>query len=224
MRGPRVPPSTDDQPTDPLPVRGRRWRTAPHIQERLRTVADLRRRGIGQAQIAAEVGVSQATISRDLAHLDLIERHEHAEFTYTQQFESLLSLRELTLICWEVISRYRYDPDRIADLAAVASVVVAAQREAGRILAGARDPNAGDSDGENRDNRDIIEGEILMKGLLDTRKPDYGEGEIADLRREVDIDIGRYASPKELAVIQRGLALAQDAALDATPDVPRPAE
>ena len=216
--------STDDQLPDPLPVEGRRWRTAPNVQQRLRTVADLRRRGIGQAQIAAEVGVSQATISRDLAHLDLIERHEHAEFTYTQQFESLLSLHELSLVCWEVISRYRYDPERIADLAAVASVVVAAQREAGRILAGARDPNAGDSDGENRDNQDIIEGEILMKGLLETRKPDYGEGEIADLRREVDIHIGRYASPKELAVIQRGLALVQRDAADAIPEVARSAE
>lgn len=219
-----MPASIDDQLTDPLPVRGRRWRTAPHVQERLRTVADLRRRGIGQAQIAAEVGVSQATISRDLAHLDLIERHEHAEFTYTQQFESLLSLHELTLVCWDVISRYRYDPERIADLAAVASVIVAAQREAGRILAGARDPNAGDSDGENREEKDIIEGETLLKSLLSIQKPDYGKGEIADLRREVDIEFSRYASPKQLAVIQRGLALAQDAAPDAIPDVARPAE
>lgn len=210
--------STEDQLTDPQPVEDRRWRTAPNVQERLRSVAELRRRGIGQAEIAAELGVSPATISRDVTRLDLVERHEQDEFVHTQQFECLLSLRELTLVCWDVISRYRHDPDRIADLAAVASVVVAAQREAGRLLADARDPNASDSDAENRDKRDIIEGEILLKSLLDTPISDYGEGEIADLRREVDIDIGRYASPKQLAVIQRGLALAQDAARDASPD------
>lgn len=212
-----MPASIDDRPTDPLPVRGRRWRTAPHVQERLRTVADLRRRGIGQAEIAAEVGVSVATISRDLARLDRIEQHQQAEFVHTQQIECLVSLRELSLVCWDVISRYRYDPERIADLAAVASVVVAAQREAGRLLAGLRDPNAGDSSGGDRDNHDIINGDVLQKCLLSTPISDYGEGEIADLRREVDIDIGRYASPKQVAVIQRGLALAQRAARGASP-------
>ena len=138
-----MPASINDQPTDPLPVRGRMWGAGPRVQERLRSVADLRRRGLGRAEIAAELGVSPPTISRDLARVDLIEQHQEAEFVHTQQIECLLSLRELTLVCWDVISRYRYDPERIADLAAVASVVVAAQREAGRILARLRDPNAG---------------------------------------------------------------------------------
>ena len=222
MRGPRVSTPIDDQLPDPLPVRGRMWRTSPKIQERLRTVAELRRRGLGQAEIAAQLGVSVATISRDIARLDLIEHHQEDEFVHAQQLERLLCLGELTLVCWDVISRYRYDPDRIADLAAVASVVVAAQREAGRILAGIRDPNTGDSDGENRDRDDIIEGEILLKSLLDTPIPDYGEGEISDLRRAVDAEFSRYVSPSGLAVIQRGLALVQRDAPDALTNAATP--
>ncbi len=214
--------SIDDQLPDPLPVRARKWGAGPRVQERLRSVADLRRRGLGRAEIAAKLGVSPPTISRDLARVDLIEQHQEAEFVHTQQIECLLSLRELTLVCWHVISRYRYDPDRIADMAAVASVVVAAQREAGRILAGSRDPNAGDSDGENREDQDITEGETLLMSLLNIQRPDYGEGEIADLRRAVDADFSRYLKPSRLAVIQRGLALVQRDAPDALTNAAAP--
>ena len=212
----------DDQLPDPLPVDDRRWRTAPKVQERLRTVAELRRRGLGQAEIAAQLGVSVATISRDIARLDLIEHHQEDEFVQAQQLDRLLCLGELTLVCWDVISRYRYDPDRIADLAAVASVVVAAQREAGRILAGIRDPNTGDSDGEDQEDDDIIDGHTLLNRLLDTQEPDHGEGEISDLRRAVDAEFSRYVSPSGLAVIQRGLALVQRDAAAAPRDVVAP--
>jgi DNA-binding CsgD family transcriptional regulator len=222
---------TDDQLLDPLPVHGRKWRTAPHVQERLRTVADLRRRGLGQAEIAAQVGVSPATVSRDLARLDLLAGHEHTEFLYSQRLEILLPLRELTLVCLEVISHYRHDPDRLADLAAVASVIVAAQREVGHLLAG--DPDAGGLDAGGLDagglddeevQEDIIDGRCLLDSLLATQNPDYGEGKIADLRRRVDAEIGRYIGPERVAVIQRGLALAQRHDRDASPGDDAPAE
>ncbi|MCY3919048.1 MAG: helix-turn-helix domain-containing protein [Chloroflexi bacterium] len=219
-----MPASIDDQPTDPLPVRGRRWRTAPHVQERLRTVADLRRRGLRQAEIAAEVGVSPATISRDVARLDRIERHQQAEFIHTQQIECLLSLREITRLGWSLIFRYKDDPDRVGDVAAAAEVIVAAQREAGRILAkaGACDPNAEDFGDDNDENGDIITGEVLLGGHSGASKPEYGEGDIADLRRDVDAEFSRYVSPSGLAVIQRGLALVQRDAPDALANIAPP--
>ena len=212
-----MPTPSTGQSHAPLPIGGRKWRTSPQVQDRLRTVADLRRRGLSQVEIAEQLGVSPATISRDLSRLDLVERHEHAEFTYTQRFECLLTLRELALVCCELISRYRHDPSRAGDVVAAASVVVDAQTEARLLLEGARDPAADAFGEEDGDDDEVLEGEVLSKGLPDTPGPDYGEGELADLRREVDADIARYVSPKQLAVIQRGLAIAARDAHDAAP-------
>ena len=204
-----MPTLRDDQLPALLPIAGRKWRTSPDIQDRLRVVADLRRRGLRQMEIARRLHVSPATISRDLSRLDLIERHEQAETAYTQQLDSLLSLREAEKVCWAVIFRYRDDPAHAADVAAAARVIVEAQREARLLIAGARDPYAEAFDEDEDDEDDDLDADDLLTQLPHNPAPGHAESEIGKLRREVEAELPRFVSPKSAAIISRGLAIAE---------------
>ena len=213
-----MPTPSDDQPYTLLPLAGRKWRTAPHVQDRLGTVADLRQRGLSQLDIAGQLGVSPATISRDLSRLDLSKHHEHAELIYQQHLQSLLCLREAEQISWAFVFRYRYDPEHAAAVATAVAAIVDAQREAARLLGAARDAY------DDEDEDDGLDAKALLKGLRDHQGADTGGSELSKLRRSIETEFPRYMGPKRVAIISRGLALAEHHTHDAAPAHEAPVE
>ncbi len=214
-----MPTPSDDQPYALLPLASRKWRTAPHVQDRLGTVADLRQRGLSQLDIAGQLGVSASTISRDLSRLDLVERHQHDEVIYTEHLQSLVSLSEVEQACWAILYRYRDDPDHAAKIAAAAETIVNARKESRLVIAAARDPYAAgfddhDDDDEDEDEDDNLDAQAILDGLRDDPRADSGGSELSKLRRGVETHLPKYISPKKVAIISRGLAIGERAERD----------
>ncbi|MCY3920441.1 MAG: helix-turn-helix domain-containing protein [Chloroflexi bacterium] len=133
---------------EPTPIAARvaanRWRNSLSVRERLMKVAGLRQRGLSQTAIAGRLGVSEATISRDLRRLELLWRQEHAHLGNAERLRSLASLREAERHCWQLIEKHEGDAERIAMLNGVRSNLTAIQREIRALLEHVRPPHPHD--------------------------------------------------------------------------------
>ena len=218
-------PAPNPTNTDPAPARSlpsHNWRRSPRIRERLLRVAGLRQRGHNQAQIAARLGVSRPTISRDLQRLELLWRQEHTHLANAERLRSLATLRETERLCWSLIDQHHTDIDRLPDVTAAARNLIAAQREIRHLLADVRAPQPNDYwgfDTLHRRQHDLLP-------LTDTHQPnpdDLPDPNPVDLRAEeikdaLHSDLRRYMSPDGVAMLERALRY-----LERHPSEPEPA-
>ncbi len=148
--------ATPDHPPNPEPapepkptliaerVAANRWRNSAQIRERLVKVAGLRQRGLSQAAIAGRLGVSEATISRDLRRLPLLWRQEHAHFVNAERLRIFAGLREAERLWWEAIEKPQDGRDPVALLKSATGSFAAIAREIRTLLKHAPPPQPED--------------------------------------------------------------------------------
>ena len=148
-QSPNSDPSPEPNPDpEPTPIAARvaanRWRNSAGIRERLVKVAGLRQRGLSQAAIAGRLGVSEATISRDLRRLPLLWRQEHAHFVNAERLRIFAGLREAERLWWEAIGKPQEGRDPVALLNSATGSFTAIAREIRMLLKHVRPPQPDD--------------------------------------------------------------------------------
>ena len=151
--------------TDAPPARTNSWRASHSIRERMLRVAGLRQRGLGPANIAAQLGVSPSTVSRDLHRLDILWRQEYTHLANAERLRSLATLRESERLCWSLINRHQDDDDHLAGVTAAARTLLAVQREIRQLLGHLPIPHSEHFWGYRH------EGPTLLQRLKDTLEP-----------------------------------------------------
>ena len=151
--------------TDARPARTNSWRASHSIRERMLRVAGLRQRGLGPANIAAQLGVSPSTVSRDLHRLTSCgARNTHTSPTPNDSARSP-PLRESERLCWSLINRHQDDDDHLAGVTAAARTLLAVQREIRQLLGHLPIPHSEHFWGYRH------EGPTLLQRLKDTLEP-----------------------------------------------------
>ena len=113
----------------------RHWPTDPDIRRRLLRVAGLRARGLSGGAIAAQLGVSDATVSRDLRRLERLWNHNALALVDDERLEMLAFLRELRNTLWDAFRQGTDSGARSPELLGLLRSMLPVQRELRHVLA-----------------------------------------------------------------------------------------